>query len=146
MTADRAKGGRRAGAGIFALGAFFAVGAAIAAVTAVALLTPGGFLEPIWRLNPDAHDRLRAMGPWAVPLMAVVALACLLSAIGLWRRARWGHHLAVALLAANLVGDLANALARGDLRTLIGLPVAGALLAYLLSAGVRAQFLGTRAG
>jgi hypothetical protein len=33
----------------------------------------------------------------------------------------------VAVLAVNLVGDTTNAVMRGDLRTLIGLPIGGAL-------------------
>jgi hypothetical protein len=43
-------------------------------------------------------------------------------------------------VAVNLVGDTTNALVRGDLRTLVGLPIGGALIAYLLSAGVRSEF------
>lgn len=131
---------RRPPPGLLALGTFFAVGALIAGVTAVALLVPGSGLEPIWRLNPQAHDSLRVMGSWAVALMVVVAIACALSAVGLWIRARWGHRLALALLTVNLIGDATNAYVRGDLRTLIGLPIAGALIAYLLSAGVRHHF------
>jgi uncharacterized membrane protein (DUF2068 family) len=72
--------------------------------------------------------------------MLVVATACALSAVGLWIRARWGQRLALVLLAVNLVGDTTNAFLRGDLRTLIGLPIAGALIAYLLSARVRSHF------
>ena len=34
-------------------------------------------------------------------------------------------------LAANLVGDLTNAFVRHDLRTLIGVPIAGAMIFYL---------------
>jgi hypothetical protein len=40
----------------------------------------------------------------------------------------------------NLIGDAGNAAVRGDLRTLIGLPIGGALIAYLLSPRVRRQF------
>jgi len=40
----------------------------------------------------------------------------------------------------NLVGDGTNALVRGDLRTLVDVPIAGLLIAYLLSTGVRARF------
>ena len=54
--------------------------------------------------------------------------------------ARWGRRLALAILTANLVGDATNALLRDDLRTLIGLPIGGALIAYLMSARVRVGF------
>jgi hypothetical protein len=41
--------------------------------------------------------------------------------------------LAITILAVNLCADLLNAIVRHDLRTLIGLPVAAALIAYLLT-------------
>ena len=50
------------------------------------------------------------MGPWAIVLLTVVALAC---------------------------GLAAYAVVRGDWRTLIGLPIAGAVIAYLLTPRVR---------
>jgi hypothetical protein len=39
-----------------------------------------------------------------------------------------------------LLGDALNALVRADWRTLIGLPIGGAMLAYLLSKRVRNRF------
>jgi hypothetical protein len=37
------------------------------------------------------------------------------------------------VLAVNLLGDTLNAIVRHDLRTLIGLPIGGALILYLTS-------------
>lgn len=128
------------GIGLGLLVAFFAFGTLMAAASGVALLFPGSVLEGLWRLNPRAHRDFLAMGGWAVLLMGAVALVCGLVVVGLARRARWGHRLAVAVLVVNLFGDVGNAAVRGDLRTLIGLPIGGLLVAYLLSAGVRARF------
>lgn len=136
---------RRPSKGLIALSGFFAFGAVMATVTCIALLFPGRKLEPLWRLNSQAHVAFLRMGAWAIALMFVVAAACALSAVGLWMRARWGHRLALAVLAVNVLGDTTNALIRGDLRTLIGLPIGGALIAYLLSASVRRQFMQTDA-
>lgn len=69
-----------------------------------------------------------------------MALGCLLAAVGLLRRKHWGRRLAISILAANLLGDLGNAAVRSDLRTLIGVPIAGAMLWCLLSRRVRGQF------
>lgn len=124
---------------------FFALGAVIATLTAIALFFPASPLEPMWRLNPKAHVAFLGMGRWAIALMLVVATSCALSAAGLWMGGLWGHRLALVLLAVNLAGDVANALLRGDLRTLVGIPIAAALIAYLLSAGVRRHFVGTNA-
>lgn len=62
--------------GVVALSGFFALGAVIATVTCIALLFPGGRLEPMWRLNPEAHVTFLSMGPWAVALMCAVAAVC----------------------------------------------------------------------
>ena len=125
---------QRAPLGIKLLSAFFAFGAGVCLLTIVALLFPGGALESIWRLNPDAHVAFQKIGGLSILLMVVVGSACALAAIGLATRARWGVPLAIGILTVNLVGDLLNAFVRHDLLTLIGLPIGGAMVAYLLIA------------
>jgi hypothetical protein len=114
---------------------FFTAGALICLVTMLALAFPGGFLEPIWRLKPEARVEFQQMGKWSIALMAVVGAACGLTAIGLARDAEWGRRLAIGVLAVNLVGDTLNALLRHDPRTLIGLPIGGLMIFYLLKKG-----------
>jgi len=121
------------------LAAFFLAGAGISGATCVALLFPGGPLDPMWRLNPQAHEAFGRMGAWAIVLMLVVSVACGLAARGLWRGTRWGQRLTLGILTVNLVGDAVGAVVRHDPRTLIGLPVGGVMIAYLLSARVRAH-------
>jgi hypothetical protein len=121
--------------GIKLLSIFFAFGAAICLLTIVMLLFPDGRLEPIWRLNPDAHTAFQQIGRWSILLMAVVGSACALASVGLATRARWGHRLALGILSFNLLGDLVNAFVRHDFRTLIGLPIGGTMIAYLLIRG-----------
>jgi hypothetical protein len=125
---------RRVPLGIKLLAAFFAFGAMMCLLTVVMLLFPGGALEPIWQLNPDAHAAFQKIGNLSILLMFVVAAACALASIGLAEGARWGIRLALAILIVNLVGDSLNAFLRHDLRTLIGLPIGGAMIAYLLIA------------
>ena len=98
----------------------------------LALAFPGGFLEPIWRLKPDARVEFQKIGSASVALMAVVGAACGLAAVGLARNAEWGRRLAIGVLTVNLVGDSLNALLRHDPRTLIGLPIGGLMILYLL--------------
>lgn len=131
-------------AGIVALSAFFLAGALVCLAAITSLLSPGGPLEPMWRLNPQARVAFAQMGPWTIALMAAVALACGLSGAGLWRGATWGRRLAIGLLAVNLVGNLANATLGGDPRTLIGLPIGGALLLYLAANGPVKRFFAVR--
>jgi hypothetical protein len=131
-------------AGITLLALFFLAGAIVSVATIVALRFPDGPLEPMWALNPRAKSAFQQMGSGAYALMAVVGVICALSAAGIWAGARWGRRLAIGLLSVNLVGDLANAILARDARTLIGLPIAGALILYLVrSASVR-RFFETR--
>ena len=126
--------------GLTLLTAFFVFGASMAFLAFLGLLLPGRFLASMWRANPQAQVALMALGSWGVLLMLMVAIACALAALGLWRRALWGHRLAVGILAINLVADLLNAVTRGDLRTLVGVPIGGTMILYLLRARTRAQF------
>ena len=124
-----------------ALALFFAFGTAMSLLAALALSFPRSALQTVWRFNPQAHAGLAAFGAWAIVLMLVVGVACGLAAVGVWRGAGWGRAVAVSVLAVNLLGDAGNALVRGDVRTLIGVPIGAALIAYLLlNRRVRAYF------
>ena len=117
--------------GIILLVIFFAAGTLICSAVMLALAFPGGLLEPIWRLRPDARGEFEQFGDWSVVLMAAVGAACGLAAFGLARGAEWGRQIAIGVLTVNLVGDTFNAVFRGDLRTLIGLPIGGLMIWYL---------------
>ena len=126
--------------GITALAVFFACGAIIAAATGLALGVPGRTADLLWRLKPSAQLDLLVLGTWAAPLMTLVSAGCAVAAIGLWRERRWGHVVALAVLTTNLFGDLVNAVLRADWRTLLGLPIGGLMILYLLRPPVRARF------
>jgi hypothetical protein len=123
---------RRRSVGTTLLVIFFAAGALICLVTMLALAFPGGLLEPIWRLKPEARVEFQKMGSASVVLMAVVGGACGLAPFGLSRNAEWGRRLAIGVLAVNPVGDSLNALLRHDAKTLMGLPIGGLMILYLL--------------
>ena len=126
--------------GLTLLTAFFVFGALMAFLACLGLLLPSRLVASMWRANPQAHEALTALGVWGALLMLLVAIACALAAFGLWRRAQWGHRLAVSILAINVVADLMNAVTRGDLRTLVGVPLGGAMIFYLVRPRTRAQF------
>ena len=117
--------------GMKLLALFFAFGACMCALTIWLLLFPGGALDSLWRLNPEAYAAFQRIGGLSILLMVIVGVACALAAIGLARNAKWGRWLGILILAANLLGDLTNAFVRHDLRTLIGVPIAGAMIFYL---------------
>src|SRR5947208_14867533 len=109
--------------GIKLLSGFFAFDAAVCLLTIIALLFPGGALDPVWRLNPDAHVAFQQIGRLSILLMFVVVSAFSSAAIGLATRARRGRLLALDFLIANLMGELLYAFARHVLRTLHSLPI-----------------------
>jgi len=119
--------------GMKLLALFFAFGTCMCALTIVLLIFSGTMLDSLWRLNPEAHAAFQSIGWLSILLMATVGTACGLAAIGLARNTTWGCWLGILVLTVNLVGDLTNALLRHDLRTLIGVPIAGAMMVYLVS-------------
>src|SRR5713101_6620851 len=116
--------------GITALAVFFTAGASVSATSCVSLLSPGGPLEPMWRVNPRARAAFAHMGLSGLVLLAVVSGTCAFAAVGLWRGRRWGYWLAVALLSANLIGDVVNVTLGFELRALAGVPIVAALLGF----------------
>jgi len=126
--------------GFTAIGAFLFFGAGMAALAATSLIWRGTFLEPMWRLNPDAYQKLAPLG--AVVGIAFVLLSAMLAAagIGWFRRRFWGWVLAVAIIAAQVLGGVVNLLRRDFISGAIGIIIAGALLWYLLQPAVRAFF------
>lgn len=126
--------------GVAVLTVFCVVATVIALSSAVSLLWPGGPLEPMWRLNPPARAGFASMGPWAIVLLGTVAIASAFSAVGLWRGREWGRRVVVAGIALNALADLTNAVVQHDARTLIGVPVAAVVIAYLCSRPVRRYF------
>lgn len=100
--------------------------------TIALLLFPGTALDILWRLNPDAHAAFQSIGDWSIAIMFVVGSSCLFAAIGLCRGTIWGACIAVIILTANMAGDLFNAFFRHDYRALFGLPVAAAMIFYLV--------------
>lgn len=118
--------------GITALAGFFCFGACMSGIAAALLAFPGNRFDSLWRANPPGHEGLLMMRGWAVLLMATVCAACIVAAVGLWRLRSWGLWTALTILTINLAGDTASALLAHDPRTLIGLPIAGLTIGYLL--------------
>jgi hypothetical protein len=70
--------------------------------------------QRVCRADGSSRRRLRPLRGWAS------------------RNAEWGRRLAISVLAANLIGDSLNALLRHEAKTLIGLPIGGLMILYLV--------------
>ncbi len=126
--------------GFTALGVFLCFGATMACLAGATLLWPGTLLDPIWKLNPSAYRQLAPIGRLMGAAFLVLASALAIAAAGWFRRRVWGWRLAVAIIAIQLMGDAINCI-RGDwFGGGVGVVIAGALLAYLLSSKVRHAF------
>jgi hypothetical protein len=137
---DRASKSESRPWGITALSIFFLAGAAVSLIASVSLLLPNSFLKALWRINPRAHENLSSLGLWSVLLLVTVSMFCAAASFGLWWTSRWGYRLAVGLITVNLIGDVANVLLGTEPRAIVGVPVAAAILFYLLSRRVRRLF------
>src|SRR5262245_27023582 len=103
---------------------------------AFTLLFPGTALDAAWSVNPAGHAGLLRLGVWAVLLMFGVAVACTTAAYGLFMGRPWGRAFAIGALAVNAGGDALSAVVRHEPATLIGIPIAVLLIAYLRKARV----------
>jgi hypothetical protein len=118
--------------GLKLLSVFFWLGFLASGLAFVSLLFPGSFFEAIWQLNPRAKEGFDQMGWPALLLMGNIWIACGLAAIGLWRDRRWGYWVGIFMLSGNLIGDILNVANGTEPRAAVGIPVACALLIYLI--------------
>jgi hypothetical protein len=127
--------------GVTAFGAFLIFGTTMALLAATTLLFLGTPLERIWKLNSRAYEELIPFGKIAGFGFALLAAALALAAVGWFRRRSWGWRLAVALIAAQVLGNLVNLFRGRILEGAVGITIAAALLVYLLSRPIRVLFV-----
>jgi len=127
--------------GLTAMAVFLVFGAAMATLAGITLLFPGSFLDPIWRLNPEAGEQLRQLGRGIGIAFVGLGAAMVAAAIGWIKRRFWGWALAVIIIASQVLGDLVNALRGEFLKGAVGVAIAGALLVYLVRPRIRSVFV-----
>ena len=126
--------------GLTAMAVFLVFGATMATLAGITLLFPGSFLDPIWRLNPEAGEQLRQLGRGIGIAFLGLGAAMVAAAIGWIKRRFWGWALAVIIIASQVLGDLVNAFRGEWLKGAVGAAIAGALLAYLIRPATRGAF------
>ena len=126
--------------GIIAVGVFLFFGATMALLAGSTLIWPGTIFDKAWVLSAAAHARLAPFGTKiGIPFLLLGAILAV-AGTGWFRRRVWGWRLAVAVIATQVVGDIANAFLGDIVRGGTGFLIAGALLFYLLRQEVRSAF------
>jgi len=126
--------------GFTAVGIFLFFAAVMASLAATTLLWRGTVLDCVWALNPTAYKQLAPVGGTVGIFFLLLGAVLAAAGIGWFRRRLWGWRLAVAIITAQVLGDVVNCI-RGDwLRGGAGLIIAGALLLFLLQPRIRAVF------
>jgi hypothetical protein len=127
--------------GIVGLTVFFGLAALVSLTAALSLSIPDSGLDAMWAADPRARTAFVELGGWGVALSSCLAGAFTLSAIGLWNGVRWGRLLALVVLIESGLAATIRAVADGHPVAIIGQPIVGLLVAYLLfSVPVRVFF------
>lgn len=112
----------------------------IALATGISLVHPGTALDRLWQLNPRAHAAFAPLGRLAGALLLLLACITAATSIGLLRRRRWAWLFAIAIFAANGLGDLTSLLFRDRMKGAAGVFIAGVFLFLLLRPRMRSFF------
>ena len=127
--------------GIMGVGIFLLFGTAMAFLAGTTLVWPGTALDHAWALNQPAHRELAPLGRMIGIPFLLLGATLLAAGVGWFRRALWGWRLAVALVAAQVIGNIVNLFLGHIAEGATGFVIATALLAYLLLPRVKTVFL-----
>ncbi|HTS11413.1 MAG TPA: hypothetical protein VMH00_04790 [Candidatus Limnocylindrales bacterium] len=126
--------------GLTVFGIFILFAMTMACFAGITLGWPGTFLDPIWKLNPRAYAQLAPLGKMVGVPFLLLAVVAAVTAVGWFRRRRWGWWFAVIGTAVQAAGDLFNALSGRFLAGAFGVSVAGLILFYLSRPRVKSAF------
>ena len=112
----------------------------MAFLAAITLTWRGTVLHRVWAINPAGYKQLAPFGGKAGILFATLGVTLAAACIGWLKKLLWAWRLAIALIAAQVVGSIVNILLGRIPEGAIGITASGALLFYLLRKRVRAVF------
>jgi hypothetical protein len=123
-----------------AVGILLVFGTFSALLFGVAEIWPDALFDLNQKLHPPAQINLVPLGKTAGILLLVLAGARGLSAVGWFRRRRWGWLLTTVVIGIQIPKNIMNAISGNLAQGLLGAIVAATLLYYLLRSEVRSAF------
>lgn len=126
--------------GMRTMGVFLFFGAGMAALAGTTLLWPGTAFDRAWAVNPRAYRELAPLGRTVGVPFLLLGATLFAAGVGWFGRRLWGWWLAVALIAAQVLGNIVNLFLGRIAEGATGFVIAAALLAYLLLPRVRIVF------
>jgi len=122
------------------LGIFFDLATCVLLLVGFALLWPGTIVDVIWLLKPDRQALLMPYRLWLAPMFVLFAIPAACASYGLLYRKDWARQLAVAIFAANGIGNIVQIALGHAFEGSIGVVAATALVFLLTRDSVRGQF------
>jgi uncharacterized membrane protein YfcA len=110
------------------MGIFFLFAAGMALIAGITLLFTG------------AYSRLFPLRAVIGPLFLLLSALLIATAIGWFRRRKWGWTCALIIMALQLLGDFVNILVGEFVKGALGIAVVTVLLFYLLRRSTRRAF------
>jgi hypothetical protein len=126
--------------GIVLLAIFFDLATCIFAAVGIALIWPDTAFDVIWLLRPDHQAMLWPYRHIVGPLFLLFTIPAALASFGFFRLRPWARELAIAIFAANAAGDLLQMTRGHTWEGAFVATLAGLLLVFLTSPGVRNAF------
>jgi hypothetical protein len=125
---------------IVLLAVFFDLATCVLVSAAIALLWPGTPFDLIWLMRPDRRALLMPYRLWLGPVFLLFVIPAAFASFGFFQHRSWARELAIAIFAANGVGDVVQ-IARGHTwEGALGAAVMGLLIFFLTSQAARAEF------
>jgi hypothetical protein len=126
--------------GIVVIAIFFDLATCILVAVGTALVWPGTAFDIVWMLKSDREAMLMPHRMLFGPMFLLFAVPAAMASYGFFLRRSWARQLAIAIFAANGIGDAVQLALGRVLEGGIGLVAVAALLLFLFSPAVEREF------
>jgi hypothetical protein len=109
-------------------------------VAGFTMIFPYTAISVIWRIKPDEFAQLLELRPWTSIGFLLLSSLMGLTVWGCWNGCLWGWRMAIAIFAANDLGDAGQIVSGRAMEGVIGITVVIAIVFWLTRPQVKAAF------